>query len=312
MERVTHGYGYSLRFHIPAGIASSATQGLLPDEESDIGFNEGFNSKTARQLLAARVARFKSNDHQARSLQREGHEPKVVISGKGGTCNMLVFSEAITSPTALAIFQAESALIADAQRFFNGGMFSALISEAIERQARIELIEGEFKLDAGQSFYIRRGNKREEVYVGAHTKALDFNRYIMVLKEIVPGAKWSRIKDPEAPLHTPLIEPYSKDFETFVNRLTISEPKMTIIGGRGNTISLEEIKQEIVRQTFLPYDEQQVDDTLRRLGIPQPVEIGLGPMNKYKLIVGVLAGTGVVGVGGFLARRAYKDKKSSS
>lgn len=309
MERVTHGLdGYSLRFHIPAGIASSATQGSLLDEESE---DIGFNSKTARQLLAARVARFKSNDLQARLLQSKGYESKVVISGEGGTPNALVLAEAITSPTALVIFQAESELIADAQRFFNGGMFRALISKAAEQRARIELIEGEFKLDAGQSFYIRRGENKEEVYVGVHTKALDFNRYIMVLREIVPGVKWSAIKGPEAPFGTPLIEPYLKDFKAFVGGLTISEPKMTIIGGRGNNISLEEIKQEIVRQTFLPYDKQQADDALRHLGIPQPIEIGLEPMNKYKVIGGVLAGVAVVG-GGVLARRAYKKYKSKS
>lgn len=307
MERVTHG----LRFHIPAGIASSATQGLLLDGESeDIGFNIGFNSKTARQLLAARVARFKSNDHQARLLQSKGYESKVVISGKGGIYNALVLAEALTSPAALPILKAESELIAVAQRYYNGGMFGAFISEAIERQARIELIEGEFKLDAGQSFYIRRGEKREEVYVGVHTEDLDFSRYIMVLREIVPGVKWSAIKGPEAPLGTPLMEPYLKDFKAFVDGLTIVEPHMTVIGGRGNILTLEEIKPEIVRQTFLPYDKQQVDDVLRRLGIPQPIEIGLEPMNKYKVIGGVLAGVAVVSAGGLLARQAYKRNKS--
>lgn len=298
MERVTHDYGYSLRFHIPAGVVSPV--------------EIGFNSKTARQLLAARVARFNSNDHQARSLRSEGHEPKVVISGKEGTCNTLVLAGAITSLTALAIFKAESELIADAQRFFNGGMFSALISAAAEQRARIELIEGEFKLDAGQSFYIRRGENREEVYVGVHTKTLDFNQYIMVLREIVPGVRWSRMSGLEAPLGTPLIKPYLKDFEAFVEGLTIAEPKMIIIGGRGNVIGLEGIKQEIVRQTFLSYDKQQVDDALKYLGIPPPTEIGLEPMSKYKLIGGVLGGVAAVSAGGLLVRRAYKKNKSKN
>lgn len=324
MERVTHSLGgrireifhpgapdngYSLRFHIPAGIAASATQGLLLDEESE---DIGFNSKTARQLLAARVARFKDNDRQARLLQSEGHESKVVISGEGGTYNALVLAEAITSSAALPIFRAESVMIADARRYYNGGMFSALVSKTAEERARIELIEGEFTLDAGQSFYIGRGEKREEVYVGVHTKALDFNRYIMVLREIVPGVKWSAIKGPEAPLGTPLIEPYLKDFKAFADGLTIVEPQMAVIGGRGNILTLEEIRQEIVRQTFLPYDKQQVDDALKLLGIPQPVEIGLEPMNKYKAIGGVLAGVAVVSAGGFLVRKAYKRNKKRS
>lgn len=128
---------------------------------------------------------------------------------------------------------------------------------------------------------------------------------------------------PEFPLHTEQAKASLGDFYDFLAGIEINDPKIPVIGGTGSVMRKGvEIIQELSRQAVESNSEKAVKDTLRSMGIRNPLEIGQDKAgaNKYltvaasaakrrdvQVVVGLVVGTGIL-----LGVREVKKKDQKS
>lgn len=106
-------------------------------------------------------------------------------------------------------------------------------------------------------------------------------------------------RDPDLPLGTSLMEHYAEEFNNGLTEVTLQDPKIAVIGGRGGRIAtLEEMRQEIARQFIIPGDRMALEQALRRCCPSKPHEIGLDHVDRNKYLtaggVAVVLGAAVV------------------
>lgn len=128
---------------------------------------------------------------------------------------------------------------------------------------------------------------------------------------------------PEFPLHTEQAKASLGDYYDFLAGIEINDPKIPVIGGTGSVMRKGvEIIQELSRQAVESNSEKAVKDTLRSMGIRNPLEIGQDKAgaNKYltvaasaakrrdvQVVVGLVVGTGIL-----LGVREVKKKGQKS
>lgn len=311
-----------LMFYIQ-GERAAQIPNLLPDEErsqldsalqqTDIcssiqDLNEKLKANPG-EILFRRVAGFVNNDIRARLLQDQGYSPKVVISGESGIYNALLVAKSISLVDALRLISAESRSIKEAREKYQGGMLIAQTIGEVNQQAGV-VFEETVQTLTGYRWDVRIGEDSKKLYIGAYGGSLETN--LEDLRQIDKRAHFSPLNDPEAPLHTPLLSPFLGNFQTVLDKLDIQQPDIIVIGGKGSRVAtIEEIKEEIIRQTTGSYNAQLIDDALSSLHRPLPFEVGLEPKDHTKkyLIGAFVAGIGAVGILALIRLRTKNNSK---
>lgn len=240
--------------------------------------NSGVDRGEIGNIIYGRVGAIIDNLVKVRLLQlRENYYPEVVACGESGAYNACIAAGMISLEQILSMIKAESRAIADGRKRYSGGMFKAQISSTTDQQVRSQILEEMESLEA-QGFYIRPGEQESVKYLGISAGYPDDN--LDYLRQVHPKTQFSILKNPDAPLHTPLIEPCLKGFRDVLAKITIAditgEPRIVVVGGRGEIIRTpEEIKQELSRQTITSSNRELIRKTLRRAGISKLHEIGL-------------------------------------
>ena len=311
------------RFHISSSTPYAVDQTLLSDGErfridqalSYAGIHlsiDELNRPSVKGVSTVfpRMTRLLDNDVRAGLLMDEGrYSPRMVIAGKSGIYNALVIAGAISLGDALRLINQESRSIDEARNRYAGGMIVAKEVVDLQQVARGHLKEGENNLGS-LKLYARLDKKTEEVYIGIYKGNPQYN--LEALRQADKETDFLGSTDSDAPIHTPLIEPYLVNLQHLLTETKIRQPKVMVIGGEGKQLAdPEEIKEEIIRQAIRPYDEQLLNDGLNRLGISRPLEIGVEPRGgKTKYMVGATA-VGIGGVLAILALRKYQSRRRS-
>ncbi|MDO8576980.1 MAG: hypothetical protein Q7R82_01415 [Candidatus Daviesbacteria bacterium] len=133
----------------------------------------------------------------------------------------------------------------------------------------------------------------------------------------------NKFANPEIPLHTPQIEPDLRDFYDVLAGTDINDPKIPVVGGRGNIMTkAAEIRQELIRQTIEPSSEKEVRIAMKSLRIRKPHEIGLddaGDDDNYLTIaaaalertdvrLGIATGAVAAAILGFYVHKKRRQK----
>lgn len=181
--------------------------------------NSGVDRGEIGNIIYGRVGAIIDNLVKVRLLQlRENYYPEVVACGESGAYNACIAAGMISLEQILSMIKAESRAIADGRKRYSGGMFKAQISSTTDQQVRSQILEEMESLEA-QGFYIRPGEQESVKYLGISAGYPDDN--LDYLRQVHPKTQFSILKNPDAPLHTPLIEPCLKGFRDVLAKITL-------------------------------------------------------------------------------------------
>lgn len=272
------------------------------------------NRSAADEIAYGRVGAFIDNYVKMVLECKESYSPVVIACGTSGSFNTFFATEAIgIKEGILPLMREEAEAIARARRAYGGGMYRAQISNTADQEVREQILE-KMQNFRNQGFYVSDENQNV-LYLGRPDGYPEYN--LSYLRHESTKTQFSMLTD-EAPLHTPLMEPYAADLQKILDRIRLKLPKTPVIRGDGRPIeSIDDIKQAIIREVTAPSDLKAIKTALGRWGITERElhHVGLDRVEEDNqhlgisaIILGALGLTVVSSV--FVVREVIKHQKS--